>query len=425
MFIKTENYNSYDTAPNDANGHNKLLVAASINDPIAYHDYVEYVDIKNYKVEVGFNSPANVAGQITEQMQQTVDYTTSQGDIRTQPERLELDMTFPDQTASQKYEVFSATTTNSYFPVESGGLGRNDFLTYNYYESAGNSYRADNTFTPSDIEKQSITRYLSTYQYIFIKRPEIFIAGRKLNSYIGAINTNDTGAECKGFISNTTPIQSVDTATFNDGLMTSWEYTEKNLKLLSNLFKAEGPYCAELGLGDDRFLHMMTQPETATTNNMMGWDGYITVAATNTNDYPNTAPIIFKYDKSNEDIYNDGLEGTNNLCYGFATRARNITVENGTTMDVIVIHPELATSIGIGVGGGFLLDNLFQGQPVDPNNADNNILSGNTTYVGWDWHANSFGQVIMSSMNGHSYGPATSLVDIRLKKLMFLKDFST
>tara|TARA_R110001632_G_scaffold233129_1_gene376966 strand:- start:12553 stop:15846 length:3294 start_codon:yes stop_codon:yes gene_type:complete len=414
MFIKSKNYNVYDTAPlNQATGKSILLEEAVINDPIASNDFIEYIELKNYKVEVGFNSPSNVAGQITEQMQQTKDYTTSDGEFRAQPERLELDVGFTGQGDAQTYEVFSATTDNSYFPIESGGMGRNDYQTRALYESATASFIADPNYTPSAAEKLAITRYMSTYQYIFIKRPEIFIAGRKLNNYLGAVNTNDTGGECKGFISNPTSIESLKQSTQNDGIMTSWEYTEKNLLLLSNLFKAEEQYTAELGIGEDRFLHMMTMPETATVKNRMGWDGYETETGT-TGSFPNTAPIIFKYDKSKEDIYNDGLEGTDNLSYGFATRAVGITLENGSKMDVIVIHPELATSISAGVGGGFTLENLFLGQPVDPNNSDNNILSVNTTYIGWDWHANSYGQVIMSSMNGHSYGPATSLVDLRL-----------
>lgn len=415
MFIKSKNYNFYANAPiNAVTGKNTLLEEALVNDPIASNDYIEYIELKNYKVQVGFNSPANVAGQFTEQMQETINYTTSDGEYRAQPERLELDVTFVDQTESQTYEVFSATTDNSYFPIESGGMGRNDYQTYNLSQTAAASFLADPSYTPTAAEQLAITRYASTYQYIFVKRPEIFIAGRKLNNYIGAINTNDTGGECKGFITNPTPIESLKPATQNDGLMTSWEYTDKNLKLLSNLFKAQKEYTAELGLGEDRFLHMMTMPETATVKNRMGWDGYETETGTN-GSFPNTAPIIIRYDKTKEDIYNDGLEGTSNLSYGFATRKREVVLENSAIVDVIVIHPELATSIGSGVGGGFTLPNLFKGQPLDPDNAQNNILTGNTTYVGWDWHAMSFGQVIMSSMNGHSYGPSTSLVDLRLK----------
>lgn len=414
MFIKAKNYNNYDAAPNLPDGTNYLKDQAGRLDPIATEDYIEYIEIKTYKAAVGFNSPSNVAGQITEQMQQTVEYTDSEGRLQTQPEKLELDIKFAGQTAEQPYEVFSATTTNSYFPIESGGMGRNDNETFTDVEVFHNEYKADNSKEPTDQQKESIARYFGTYQYIFIKRPEIFIAGRKLNNYICSINTNTTGGETKGFI--TKKITQLNPAA--NVLQTSWEWNNTNLDNLSKLFKAQGPYVEELGLGEDRFLHIACQPESATTDNTFGWDGYTAqTPVTNAgggakaDDYPTTAPIIFRYDKDKENIYNDGLDGTENMCYGFATRARNITLENGTVADVIVLHPELARSINLGVGGGFGVDGLFNGQPVDPNNTDNGEILANTTYVGWDWHGNSFGQVIMSSMNGHAYGPPYSMLD--------------
>ncbi len=414
MFIKAKNYNDYAAAPNLPDGTNYLKDQAARLDPIATEDYIEYIEIKTYKAAIGFNSPSNVAGQITEQMQQTVEYIDSKGRLQTQPEKLILDLKFEGQTAEQPYEVFSATTTNSYFPIESGGMGRNDNETFTDVEVFHNAYKADNSTEPTDQQKDSIAKYFGTYQYIFIKRPEIFTAGRKINNYIAAINTNTTGGECKSFITKQinqiTPTENV--------LQTSWEWNDTNLNNLSNLFKAQGPYAEELGLGADRFLHIMCQPESATTDNTFGWDGYTAQTPVSNagggakhDDYPTTAPIIFRYDKDKENIYNDGLDGTDNMCYGFATRATNITLENGAVVDVIVLHPELATSINLGSGGGFGVDGLWNGQPVDPLNDDNGEIKANTTYVGWDWHGNSFGQVIMSSMNGHAYGPPYSMLN--------------
>lgn len=406
MFIKNQSYKKRDLAPQVPNptnvvgaDMNYLDVQAFMLDFFAFGDYVEYIQLKNLRVDAGFTTATNIASQITEQLQQNVNYTNSEGDLILQPEILNLDHAF-GAAAEQSYEIFSATTTETYFPIESGGMGRNDDETYTLLLSAHTKLVADQYADDlTDAEKQGIIDYLTSTQYIFVKRPEMFITGRKLHDYFSTINTNDTILPPKSYIAN-----EIVSGVGTEPLITSYEFNDTNLKMLSDLFKAQGAYSNELEMYDDRFLHMNCMTSAVSGTTVLGSDGYLN-DGTVIKEFHTSAPIRFKYQIEKENIYNDGMQGTNDLCYGFATKNIGTVLDNGGPTDTIVVHPELATSIA---GGGWNITELFagftSGLPV-------NTIPALSTIVGWDKHATSYGQVIMTSMNGFAYGPPTSLVD--------------
>ena len=408
MFMRDQNYKIFDDAPlvidpkdEDAADINWFNAETYYLDYLATTNYVEYIQLKKLSVDAGFTTPSNIAAQVTEQLQQNIDYTTSEGTEIIQPEVLKWDHEFNGGfgAGEQSYEIFAATTTETYFPIESGGMGRNDDETFTLVQQAhlklGISTQAPNL---TDEEKQAIINYVGTTQYIFVKRPEMFIAGRKLHTYESLIVTNDTVLPPTSFITN-----EIDFTDLTTPLVTSFRYNKPNLQMLSDLFKAQDAYANELGLGDDRYLHMSCEPQGdgLISGTVLGDDGMTDDGIPSTNQFHTSAPIRFKYQIDKEDIYNDGMQGTNDLSYGFATRNVGTVLNVGGPYDTIVLHPELATSI---VGGGWNIPELFAGFVA-------NKISALTAIVGWDKHAASYGQVIMSSMNGMAYGPPTSLVN--------------
>jgi len=405
MFMRDQNYKLRSAAPqvtdptDDTKTMNWLDYQTYLFDFIASTDYVEYIQLKKLSVDAGFTTASNIAAQITEQLQQNVDYTTSEGELILQPEVLKWDHEF-NGAGEQSYEIFAATTTETYFPIESGGMGRNDYETFKLVEDAHTKLDADTQADDLSVaEKQAIINYIGTTQYLFVKRPEMFIAGRKLHEYDGTITTNtNVTSNVKSYIAN-----QITKTNPNVPLVTSFQFNEPNLKMLSDLFKAQSPYSNELGMFKDRFLHMNCMTTTKSGTTVLGDDGYEGDASAN-KEFFTSAPIRFKYQIEKENIYNDGMQGTNDLCYGFATRNVGTTLETGDVIDTIVVHPELATSI---VGGGWNIPELFDGFAL----LGGHTIPSNDVIVGWDKHATSFGQVMMTSMNGMAYGPPTSLVN--------------
>lgn len=414
MFIRAQNYNLYSAAPNvkywgdGVTDVNYLLDRILSQDWFAQNDYVEYIELKKYSVEEGFYSPTNVAAQITEQMQQNVNYVDSNGLTIDQPETLIAPITFEDGN-TEDHNIFSATTTNSYKPIESGSMGRDDEETYDLIlqiltEAAKLANPA--LYAPSDVEKVAITNYLTTMQYIFVKRPQLFTTGRQLNDGWGMTSTGTAN-----FIIN--DISGVDVANNPPEMVTSWEYTTDNLNKISAFFKAQEQYAEELGLGLDRFIHVGSHPNIE----YFGSDG-LTTAPTLINGISQVScPVFIRYDKAKENILNSGNGGVDNLSLGFATRKKSQTLNDGSVKDVIVLHPEITQSIQ---PNGWLATNdktksVLAGQPLDPSNNDFRKMVGNTTFVGFDHHCTAFSTVISTSRNGLAYGPPESFIDLQIK----------
>ena len=399
MFMRTRNYYNYDTAPDvkyyadGATDVNFLLNDVLRLDFIAGNDFVPYIELKDYKVEKGFYSPTNVAAQITEQMQQNIDYIDTEGNTQPQPETYTKDITFSNGDV-ETHNIFSTTTTNSYFPIEVGATGRDDELIWTNILTVNSK---DETYTPSATEKTAMEFYHSTLQYIFVKRPDLFTLGRKINTSVGIINTNTTPSlnNKQSFIK--LDIKSV--APEKQPCTTSFEWNETNLNNISSFLKAQNEYAAELELGLDRYLHIMAYPDVV----YFGDDGY-KQATINNNIQKSSYPVYFKYQIELENIENDGLQGTDKLCFGFATKT-----QIGDKY-FITVHPDLTQSRVSG-----FIDEIFVNQPTDA--AGNGQIIGATglankgTFIGYDYHASAFGTLIMTARNGISNGPPDSLFD--------------
>ena len=398
MFMRTRSYYDYDAAPDvkyyaDGTTDINFLLNDTLRlDFIAGNDYVPYIELKDYKVEKGFYSPTNVAAQITEQMQQNIDYEDIDGNTQPQPETYTKTITFANGD-TEVHNLFSTTTTNSYFPIEVGATGRDDEDVWNDILTVNSK---DETYAPSETEKTSMEYYHSTLQYIFVKRPELFTLGRKINDSFGRIQTNTTATldDVQAFVRQ--DIFSVNADP--QPCITSFEWNITNLNNISNFLKAQNEYANELELGLDRYLHIMAYKNVVN----FGDDGYVQAAAIN-NIQQSSYPLYFKYQQELENIENDGLQGTDNLCFGFATKT-----QIGDNY-FITIHPEITQSRVSGY-----IDEIFINQDTD--GAGNGVIKATTgnnlgTFIGYDYHATAFATLIMTARNGISNGPPDSLFD--------------
>ncbi len=326
--------------------------AVNFVDP-ALGKYNIYNELIELSLPVGFNSPENIATRMTEQLQQT------------QEEEL---YTLLDNGLPQTERIWTSTiSTNTFKPFNCAWFGGNVESNYTAYTTDDGAGHLD------------ALNYDCSYQYLGVKRPDLFKAGRDIMNGDGTTQY---------FIKN----DIVGSATNNilSEVITGIEYTKSNLENLSTLFKTQSRYPelwkdnpiltgTDYTIDNSRFLHINRYDNTdGAIENILGYDNYEAKG-----DGMNRAsmPFFFKYDKSNEGKMTSGAE-TSNLSYGFATKTTHDNGD-GTFTDFIVLHPEL-------IGG--LRPYIFK---FDTNIAKESRL------IGWDYHFNSYGNTIIQLYSGY------------------------
>lgn len=360
--------------------------------------YHLYTELKELTLPIGYNSPDAIEQSLTEQLQavKTFTYPGTEADethVVKQPETFKVN----DES------VFTTTTTETFMPIECGCLKHNDYMNWR----AVQRYINTPVLVTATTRAKAI-RWWNSHQYIMVKRPEIFILGRKLNDWSGRLN--DSGEF--NYINKDVPKD----AGPNVKLELNMDWTESNLKLLRDLFKAQEKYMNDLAKPysvineppeNQRFLHLNSYPDSVNDlgvpNNFLGNDGYyeITESWYDAKWHTSSMPIFFKYDKSNENNSNivlaDNVASDTSLTYGFAAKSGGIEVKPG---DKICIYPGL---IGSGSTTGWCPE-------IFAKNVDgSDVLTGaSKVRIGWDWHANSYGNVVMIGTNGLGAGPPHS-----------------
>lgn len=196
----------------------KVLTDASVPDSAkcdpALHDYVWYKEKKVIKIPQGYNSPANVAAEVT-------NYLTTTDEPIFISDRY---------YGSQENSVIVNSTLNRAFPCTNWTLF-NRYMSRQYFNSNASFVGApgppsENTSFTGGGDKQMATQYLNSYAYVGFKRPEIVEAGRDAFAY-------------NGF--KTLGTMSVANAS-TQKLMTNIPWNEENLLKIKTLFDAQKLY---------------------------------------------------------------------------------------------------------------------------------------------------------------------------------------
>ena len=378
----------------------------------ALSDYTIYQELLDLKIKKGFNTPQSISKQVTEQLQEEINSSPDQFINRPVGSISSQELTSSIETKLYKTmtcaSVFNFSKTNFEYFDSMIGTERNTAIALNYW---------------------------SSNNCIYVKRPEIFIEGRKCNNWFGNVDyynglgqyissrTLNTVTEQYGepnFIKNLITMDTTHDNSLNAWVTTSWIYNEINLRRLNELFKAQGKYPELFGntsmeaddnlqyvndppdqlppydwvkatIDNSRFLHMNIM-NTSIHYSKLGSDGYTENGraghhdASMSNINYQTAPFFFKYDINNVDKYINE-PSTDNLSYGFATKTILPDAE-GKDREYIVIHPELVNGL----------------QPIHFKHRGGLNTKGNivvdTVMVGWDYHYNSWGNVVMTGFSG-------------------------
>ncbi len=152
--------------PPDTSTGLSASVCESLRDPAVLGDYIQVKNLITLKANPGYNSPTDLAVQLTEELNQRTDLEAFTYSTSNVSDTVHVQEKFSFKTESQAYKMYNVATANGY-----------ERTNYEEWE------KVDGT---GDISKT--LQYLSSYQIIGIKRPELYVAGKALNAS-GGYNT--------------------------------------------------------------------------------------------------------------------------------------------------------------------------------------------------------------------------------------------
>ena len=290
----------------------------TFTNPIHAYDYNLLQDLLEIKIDKGYNSPEDIALKITEQLQEAQEpqsyYVEDTGDT------------------PHFHEILSTTDTNTFKAMNSAWIGGTLKDNFDEYMKS-----------VADQDPEKTLNYFSSFQNIGVKRPDLFILGRKINAWNEQV-----------FIKNTIARTDPDDGNTTDPIITSWEWEsdeliEPLLKKLSALFIAQETYPElfkenntlfgdeysqpppKINVNTARFLHMNRYNNAqGNIDDRLGYDNKVDKGANRC-----SIPFFFKYDKNFEGKMTSGLDKTR-LAYGFGTKT---LLADGKYY--LTLHPEL------------------------------------------------------------------------------------
>ena len=297
--MKNVIYNGSECSTDDVQTY--LRGSGAIGPDPATHQYVRYKEKKTLSIREGYNAPANIAEQLTDQLQST---ETPQPVIT------------PIGTAVS-YMITS--NTNKPFPC----------VNYeNYNSSCASEFFNSTAFADSQPvntgvyprENSSAVAYLNSYDYVGFKRPDFVEAGREGFTYHGAgLKQTEIG----------NPDNPADTAI----IWTSWVWSQEFLDGIQRFFDSQAMYPELLDGGVDnfdrtnyktfnpnsasfagdfrkvgRFFHIdINKQGVQGAGDPLGSDNYNVSSAASENDPNNkmSAPIFVYYNEASRDLKAD------------------------------------------------------------------------------------------------------------------------
>ena len=401
------------TNTGDAPGTAGYQDAVDLRDPAVLYDFDQVKNLVELSSKVGFNKPQDVAVELTQQL-----------NLREKPKELSIyhqsNVGVSDEYVKQVlYKYYESPCFKAY----------NCAGTAAYTADYWDKFRRVQNTTDDDLD--SAHMYMSQYQHIGVKRPDLFIQGRETNGAQGFLKSNEGDAR------NTPQNAQV----LNLGL----EWTQPNLDKLNKLFVIQGTY-DELFTGINqqgphnasstyydiepnkhRFIHFNKQDEWTTSANhasgyyrhnpkaSLGYDLYgmregdtVPTGAGLFYHYDNTMasyPIFFDYNPDTANFQmNDvgycedaggGTSDINDLAYGWARKVRKPATDSVSGFDQFYIGIQF-THTGNGVPA-FLYNGLSH-IALSTNGSAAGVPGGRR--FGWDYHFSAYGNACLLPYSG-------------------------
>mgnify|MGYP003648148560 FL=1 len=355
-------------------------VGATTGPDPATHQYVRFKQKVDINVPAGYNSPSNVAANITDELNQTDDPITILQKVN----------------GSRVGASVVNSTINKAFPCANyrsfSGSSNLDF-----FDAALQNRIPYGIGAGAPLQTKAATDYLNSYAYIGFKRPDFVEQGRKHLAYHGA--TLQTESSSPGHLTVTlkTNISYNDAAL--SGLLKFFD-TQKELypELLdAGLEEGRSDYAtynttsSSLSASfreEARFLHLDIGTHTKTAAQPLGSDMYNEERSTTTG-LPATGvadltsiPLFFYFNKDSRHMTTEMTVGDrfDNLAYGFARK----WIQGG----------EALTELTFELLGG--IPTMYYSQEVG--GIKDRIRTG--TKLGYDYHFGAYGNAAIMPTNG-------------------------
>ena len=370
--------------------------AEALRDPATFGEYIQVRNLISVKANPGYNSPGDLADQLTQELNERsnlefFEYNTS--DAAGTYVRKE---TFTFKTESPMYKMYNCATATNF-----------NLKTYEEW------LKTDGTW---DINLAY--HYLSNYQHILIKRPELYNVGKKLNASVGFI-LSEQGYDCH---------------TLNEEVFcTSIPFTEENLQKFVEFFKTQETYPElfddytqsgiKIRAETNRFIHMnlydeendpfaLSNPSNFGANIRdqrapdFGYDLYnYAVSASMT-----SFPLFCDFNPNTVNLTPEDVDFTtfyglksngqmksnyNQLVYGFARKVRRNEKLVAGEQDDYVIGLQFTQTLNK------IPDHFFH-QNACAFPAAQELGTGNGRRFGFDYHFTSYGCLAMMLLNGNA-----------------------
>ncbi len=369
-------------------------------------DYIEYIEKLDLEIPVGFKSPEALANNITEQLRK-----------QSQPK------------INSIYGNSNIYTANLIYPLETG-VEINSPTYHTFYaasELTSNGALFDDfetAITVTDEDNASTNRYLAGYQYIGVKRPELWLRGREWAKYYMDYRNavlppasqiqNITGSvlflQDNLNASHFRVVNASDTGIGSHIIVFDQEWDFNILNSLNKIFIEQGKH-PELfenkynqlngftNVNNSRFLHMnalSSDHRPAEYKFTLGCDHYLANASSV--NYLNAVPIFFDFNPKYENIYTEGDSWESGYAFGCFLKH---TVGNKSYIALTTSHMgmlEAGTAGTIDPNFTTIPNNLF----TIFNNGDLTkfkIVSADARF-GWDCNFNSYGNVCIGLLDG-------------------------
>jgi hypothetical protein len=380
--IYVQKYSVWDQLSSDIDTHfvaDNDTTSIGERDP-ALIDYIKYKELKSYKINDGFNSPANIGTQLTAELSNV-------------------------RETKNKYFIVNPNIT-----AANGGPGLDipeisltiESDTYKLIDAANwftlreNNYQKFFDVTDEPYLEQSVW-YYSAYSMIGVKRPELFDSIRNfyptLNEtfdvydkedyytlYAHSIITDGVVGDKVFRVDKVLNPANPERYIFGKDILlyTNIPWNQTSLNAITKIFNSQALYPelfdyksnSDVNINNSRFIHMDTISDTDIA---LGYDGYEQYDNGTTDIYGLPSAVIFiKYDVDKKDNLNINQGTLNNLYGGFGYKYYNTEVG----YDCIAFSTD---------------DIRFTNISIFPDESDETSFLTNQRKIGFDLHFNSYG----------------------------------
>lgn len=372
------------------------LISDSLTSPAGL-DYIEYIEKLDIELEQGFKSPEAIASTITNTLRKQ-----SQPQINKLYSSASFNLTVDNQTYRHLNTEINSPTYHTFFACSEENNGETNYLNWNTASTDG------------DIALE----WLASHQYIGIKRPELWKAGREFNKYwLKTIQDRTSPVFYPNILYSAFNFaRPLNASQFSRDAVGDYQHTiifeehwsnKEFMRKLKNIFdeQAKHPelfenkfnqYFSYTNVNNSRFLHInvlrppQRELQDPVYRRQLGTD-YLKTNGSGV--HMNSCPIFFDFNPEYKDIETEGESWEDGYSYGIFKKQRVATSEyiSVTTSHLGIIEDtNLNASFTTIPNCLFLLnDGTTTGTKIDSD-----------TRIGWDSHFLSYGNVVMGLTSG-------------------------